>query len=276
MILRIAPLAMAVLAFGLLLAACGNTSYPTNKADDQYNLEAMRLLPQDLPQGFEEAALPKHDFNNADWVQVTGAQDPEAKQNQLDAQGRVRSYVSVYQPQQLGRVFAINAISTLYKEPAQASDAATKYLCGTPTDETALTEPFPAPHLGDQTVGFLVPATPSADGSPPISETTVCVRTGRIIHAITLTGLEGTEDVSLAVQLAQRMVARIDDAFAGKPVPADETPPPPPAGTATDTPETGVTPNGASTPAPVASSSATASASSSASAPASPSATATR
>ncbi|MCC6381241.1 MAG: hypothetical protein IT304_01975 [Dehalococcoidia bacterium] len=226
MIVRGAVLATGLLAAALFLAACaGDSSYPVDRRDDAYDLAAMRLRPADLPAGYEEADIAQHEFDNDDWVKVTGAADADARKAQLDAQGRLRAYVSVYQPKQLGRVFSINAISTLYTDANKADQSAVKFLCGTPTDDKALTEPFPPPSLGDQSVGFLVPPTGVANGDPPISETTLCFRTGRILHAITLTGLAGTEDVALSVKLAQRMLARIDEAFAGRSTPeASATP----------------------------------------------------
>lgn len=227
MIMRGAVLATGLLAAALFLTACGGgSSYPADRRDDAYDLAAMRLRPADLPTGFEETDLAQHEYDNADWVKVTGARDEDARKAQLDAQGRLRAYVTVYEPKQLGRVFSINAISTLYTDANKADQSAVKFLCGTPTDETALTEPFPSPSLGDQSVGFLVPPT-GPERNPPISETTLCFRTGRILHAITLTGLAGTEDVALSVKLAQRMLSRVDDAFAGR---AAAEPSPTPSG----------------------------------------------
>lgn len=226
MIVRGAVLATGLLAAALLLAACGGgSSYPADRRDDAYDLAAMRLRASDLPAGFEETDIAQHEFDNEDWVKVTGAKDADAKKAQLEAQGRLKAYVSVYQPKQLGRVFSINAISTLYTDANKASQSAVKFLCGTPTDDTALTEPFPPPSLADQSVGFLVPPASVAQGDPPISETTLCFRTGRVLHAITLTGLAGTEDIALSVKLAQRMLSRVDDAFAGRSAPdASATP----------------------------------------------------
>jgi hypothetical protein len=54
-------------------------------------------------------------------------------------------------------------------------------------------------------------------------ETTVCFRTGRIVHAVIQQGLDGTQDIPLNVRLAQKMLIHINDAFDGKsPTPEPE------------------------------------------------------
>jgi len=41
----------------------------------------------------------------------------------------------------------------------------------------------------------------------------VCFRTGRLVHAVTQGGLEGTQDPELSIALARRMLERVNEAF---------------------------------------------------------------
>jgi hypothetical protein len=218
-------LTLGGLALAFLLSACGDgRSYPADRSDEEYDLGAMALHQEDLPGGFDAGELDDPEFDNARWVDVFDTDDPEGKLAQLDAQGRLRSYVSAFQPGELGRIFSITAVSTLYTDVDSAKRSAAQYGCGLPIDDKVATTPFDVPRVGDDSTGFFI-RNESANGLTTV-DTNLCFRTGRVLHAIQQTGLPGTEDVALAVRLAERWLTRIDDAFDGKTEPptADETP----------------------------------------------------
>ena len=204
------------LLFGamLLFSACDSArSYP-EKGDDEYDLKAMALTAADLPAGFSEQDLGETDFDNAAWAEFYRVDDVEAKLAQLEAQKRVKSRVSTFQPAQLGRLFRITAISTLYENDQSATDSASKFACGLPIDDKEPLSPFVVPTIGQAANGFFVDT--QTESGLRLIDTTICFRTGRIIHSIQQTGLPGTEDVALAVRLAQKMNAHVDAFFDGR------------------------------------------------------------
>lgn len=214
-------------SFGVLLllsAGCGSSrSYPANKADDQYDLAAMSLTADDIPAGFAEADLPDHEFDNEGWAGILGADDPQAKQTQLDAQGRIKAYVSAFQAEKLGKVLSITAISTLYKDVASAKDAEAKYACGIPIDDKTPLDSYKVPPMGDSSTGFMAESTQGNGNS--FTDTNFCFRTGRIVHVVQQTSIPGVEDVALNVRLARLMLQHVNDAFDGKKAPAAESTP---------------------------------------------------
>ena len=210
-----AGLAVAIVA----LAACDSSDrYPTNRNDDDYNLEAMSLLADDMPTGYEEAD--SQAFDNQAWAEVLDEVDPDAKKNQLDALGRIRSHIKAFQwpqdeaIQHLGEPFRFLSQSTLYVDEKSASESMKK-LCDLPLDEKNETSEFVVSGLGDQSVGFTV--SQQLDQFGPAQDVVICFRTGRIVHALSQTGLKGTADISLNVKLAHRWLVHIDDAFKSKP-----------------------------------------------------------
>jgi hypothetical protein len=208
-------LALGGLVLALTLSACeSGRSYPVNKDDKDYDLAAMALHQEDLPAGFEAGQLQDPEFDNTQWVGVYDPNDPDAKLAQLENQGRLRGYVSSFQPGELGRVFGITAVSTLYTDPDLADRSAKQFGCGLPIDDKVATTPFDVPKIGDYSSGFFI-RNESSNGLTTI-DTNVCFRTGRVLHAIQQTGLPGTEDVALAVRLAERWLTRVNDAFDGK------------------------------------------------------------
>lgn len=221
---RGAPLlALGGLVLALTLSACDSgRSYPVNKDDGDYNLAAMALHQEDLPAGFEAGQLDQPEYDNTQWVDVYDPQDPDAKLAQLESQGRLRGYVSAFQPAELGRVFGITAVSTLYTDADLAERSAREFGCGLPVDDKVATTPFEVPKIGDGASGFFI-RNQGSNGLTTI-DTNVCFRTGRVLHAIQQTGLPGTEDVGLAVRLAQRWLTRVNDAFDGKAVEATPAP----------------------------------------------------
>lgn len=216
MLLRTSALLLGAI---VLLSACGGgRSYP-EKGDNEYDLKAMALTTADLPVGFTEQNLGETDFDNAAWAEFYGVDDVEAKQAQLAAQKRVRSRVSTFQPAELGRLFRVTAISTLYENPQSASDSAAKFACGLPINDKERLSPFAVPTIGQEANGFF--ANTQTESGLHLIDTTICFRTGRIIHSIQQTGLPGTEDVALAVRLAERMNEHVDAFFDGRtPAPA--------------------------------------------------------
>ena len=53
--------------------------------------------------------------------------------------------------------------------------------------------------------------------------TTVCFRTGRIVHVVQEAAVPGLEDIGSSLRTARLMLAHVDDSFDGKaPPPAEE------------------------------------------------------
>ncbi|WP_322797038.1 hypothetical protein [Tepidiforma sp.] len=201
-----------VLALGLAAAGCGDDGprYPTGLSDDAYDLEAMSLRAEDLPAGFEKQA--PGEFLNEAWANVFETDDVEAKLRQLEAQGRLRNYVSLFGPAGLGPVLAVTAISTLYTDETAAQRSLEEFGCGLPLENTVLLEPLLVPEIGDGASGFMV--RQFEEGNPTFVDTTVCFRTGRVIHALQATSVAGVEDVGFVIRLAERMEERVAAALA--------------------------------------------------------------
>jgi len=205
--------ALALLSLAAVLVACdGGRSYPASLGDGDYDLAAMALVASDLPPGFEAQDVPEPAFDNATWSNFFDTNDPEAKQAQLEAQGRLTNHVSAFSPAALGPVLAITNVSTLYTDGEAARQALEKFACGLPINDTVQLEPFIVPRIGDGAAGFFI--RQENDGSATFIDTTLCFRTGRIVHAIQQTSLPGIEDIALGIRLANRMLDRIDEAFA--------------------------------------------------------------
>ena len=252
--LRAFALTLGGLSLLFLLTACDSgRTYDASKGDDEYDLRSMSLAPEDVPIELDEAQLPSNEFDNEQWASLFGADDPEGKQKQLEAQGRLKSYVALYTASAAAKVVGVTSISTLYTDVAAAEDSETKYACGVPTSDTAPTTELYVPKMGDHSSGFLTEQDLGA--GPKAVETTICFRTGRIVHAVQETSVPGVTDVALSVKLAQAMLGHVNDTFDGKlrpsptpaPIqtaPADSTPP---AGSAS--PTTGTSPAAGSSPA---------------------------
>ena len=52
----------------------------------------------------------------------------------------------------------------------------------------------------------------------------ICFRTGRIVHGVVQSALDGAQDIGLVVNMAQAMLTQVDNTFAGTPDPLDEPP----------------------------------------------------
>lgn len=195
----------------LLAGGCGDgKEYPSDLPDAAYDLEAMALQAEDLPGGFERQA--PGEFANEQWARIFDTDDVEAKLRQLEAQGRVRNYVALFGPSGLGPVLAVTAISTLYQDVDAAERSLREFACGLPLEPTVQLEPLLVPRLADGASGFLV--RQFEGGAPTFVDTTVCFRTGRVVHAIEATSVAGVEDVAFVLRLAERMLARVDAALA--------------------------------------------------------------
>jgi len=235
MILRITAVAIGGLLLMAITACTGGRTYPTNLPDSAYNLGAMALQQSDVPASLHESQLAQHEYDNAAWAKVLNASAPAATQKDLtDNIGRVRGWVTAFQASQYQKVFAITAISTLYTTVAKAEQQLAGY-CGVPSSKPAppASDRFVVPKIGDQATGFFV--TVNNTQGQQFIDTTICFRTGRILHAIQSTGLPGTEDVAAAIGLAQAMLQHVNDAFDGKIPPTTPTPvitPPPSPGAA--------------------------------------------
>lgn len=222
-----ATLPLVALGAMFLFAACDDgPGYNRKWGDDDYDLEAMALQDDDMPSGIQRQE--ERGFDNEEWSGAFGADDPEARKNQLDAQGRLRNFVAFFSwddpIQHLGRTVSITSQSTLYVDEKAASDAARKYACGLLIDDRDPLDEFNVPRLADQAVGFFV--TQDQENFGKSVDTAICFRTGRVLHAVVQSGLEGTEDIGLGVKLAKRMLARVDAVYLGKATPGAETPTP--------------------------------------------------
>ena len=108
--------------------------------------------------------------------------------------------------------FLLTAISTLYEDAGAAERSLREFACGLPIEANVQLEPLLVPELGDGASGFLV--RQFEENAPTFVDTTVCFRTGRVVHAIQATSVAGVEDIGFVIRLAERMLARTDAAFA--------------------------------------------------------------
>ena len=217
----------------LTLAACTQgRDYPTNRGDEEYDLTAMSLIDADLPDGM--ASIGGGLLDNLKWAETFNPVDEkemDALVNQLVAQGRLTAFVTQFawfEPgaqslrdailPHLGQPHLFTVQSTLYTEEKLAVDS-TRSLCGIQANERDPVEEFKVPAIGDQSAGFYSVGKLGDFGK--LIETTVCFRTGRIVHAVIQQGLQGTQDIPLSVRLAQKMLGRVNDSFDGKAPPSD-------------------------------------------------------
>jgi hypothetical protein len=217
---------IALLAASLvLLAACdrggGGVTYATDWGDDEYDLEAMSLREADLPEGYMEQD--RAAFGNDEWAEILDDTDPEGKRRQLEAMGRIRNAITIFSRERplehLGRPYQFSSHSTLF-ESAELAARSLETFCDLPIDDTNPIEDFDVPRIGDQSTGFSVSEQLQNFGES--IDTIVCFRTGRVVHAVVQSGLEGTERRELSIELAQKMENNIRGFFKGEPVPADD------------------------------------------------------
>ena|GEM_PF-1003912 len=201
-----------------------SSDYPLTRADDEYDLEGMQLRNVDLPIGLQR--VEGQGFDNNEWALLLSPDDPDSALRQLEAQGRIRNHIAFFtwdNPiEHLGETISVTTQSTLYVDEATARESL-RGLCGMLLDERSPIVEFDVPRLGDESTGFQVRQPNQTFGTT--LETVICFRTGRVVHAVSQAGLQGADDLALSVRLAQRMLRRVDDAFAGRSAPLDETPP---------------------------------------------------
>ncbi len=210
----------------LLFSSCtDDRSYPSGGKDDDYRLDAMMLSDSDVPAGI--ARTDENGFGNDEWASVFPGEDTEAAKATLDGQQRIRNHIAFFtweNPQEhFGKVLSITSQSTLYRDEASARKSLREYqfsACGLILTEEDVSgaQMFAVPKLGNDAVGMFITQKQQTLG---ISiDTVICFRTGRIVHAIVQTGLDGTQDVALSVTLAERMLAHVDAAFDSETTPA--------------------------------------------------------
>lgn len=205
----------------VLMVGCNDAGYSVDRADDDYKLEAMSLQEEDLPVGYflqQDGA-----FDNEEFAVLFPVDDTDAKKRQLDAQGRIRNYIAIFSweapVEHFGRPLTFTAQSTLYVDVAAARDSM-RMTCGLLVGDDTPLEDFRVPALGDEGVGFRYSQQEEVIGES--IDLNICFRTGRIVHAIVQSGLEGTQDIALSVRLAERMLKRVEAAFAGDEPATDE------------------------------------------------------
>ncbi len=198
-----------MLASGLLLlAACANDdeAFDASLPDEAYPLEAMLLPLADLPIQMESKETLT--FANEEWASLFDVDELEGKISQLESRGRINGALRTFgwenEVMHLGEGALIRVQSTLYRSVESAS-ASLSLFCGTLVDESTATDvtEFTVGAIGDGSQGLLVGQR--FDNIGRFVETIVCFRTGRVVHAVTQSGLNGTEDIALTVRTARRM-----------------------------------------------------------------------
>lgn len=206
-------LSLALIPIALGIASCRKSRFPPGLDDELYDLEAMTLLPEDLPEGY--VLLQEGGLDNEEFAVLFPTDAPDAKKRQLDALGRIGNYFVVFgwnEPvEHFGRPLSFTAQSTLYVDVAAALESL-RTSCGLLVDDAARLEDFYVPGIADGAVGFSYSESQEVVGEA--IELNVCFRTGRIVHAIAQSGLEGTQDIALSVRLAERMLDHVEVAFA--------------------------------------------------------------
>lgn len=218
-------LAVSAALVGWALTSDGDgSSYSLTQPDEDYDLEGMQLRNVDLPLGIQ--FVEGGGFDNNDWALLLSPDNPDTARAQLQAQGRVRNHVAYYtweNPlEHLGETISVTTQSTLYVDEDTARESIRGF-CGMLLDERSPIVEFDVPRIGDEAAGFQVRQPNQTFGTT--LETVICFRTGRVVHAVSQAGLQGADDLALSVRLAQRMLRRVDDVFAGRSAPLDDTPP---------------------------------------------------
>ncbi len=203
-------IALALLAVVLLTACDQGQDYPTNLGDGDYDLEAMALTQADLPAGFTQGE--GFEFSSDEWAQLFDTDDPEATVRQLEAQGWLRNWVTEAVPDSFGRVLNIRSISTLYTDENAAKESTDKFACGLPVSLSVPLEPFIVSKIGQQTNGFFVDEDIDSAGTT-LTYTTVCFRTGRIVHVVQEGSLPGLQDIGDALRTAGTMLKNVNVAY---------------------------------------------------------------
>lgn len=228
-----------VVAFAVAIAAWftaedDDADYSANRGDGDYDLENMTFREADMPEGVIFLGSAEID----DVQEWAGAYFPDeepgeideqefnAKVAQLEAQGWLRSSVAE------GRrpaffLLGVKSFSTLYTNVERATESADKFACGLPIELSEQLEEFTVPKIADQSVGFRHRREfMDESGNVLFSfvDTTVCFRTGRIVHVVQDTWIDGTEDVGASIRAAYNLLDRVNDAYNGtvEPLPEED------------------------------------------------------
>lgn len=203
-------------------------AYPIDMDDADYDLDGMALTEGDMPDGIIEQQT--ETFTNVDWAELFASVyadvDPERKNAQFDAQGRVRNRISFFSrpPEEfvatLGKIRAIESHSTLYENETAASEALSQSACGLLINDNEPTIAFTVPLIADEATGFFYEEDLEDLGKSV--DTIVCFRTGRVVHAVVRTGLDGTQSTEATVELARLMLSHVDEVFFGPPAEAGD------------------------------------------------------
>lgn len=212
---------LSAIGFGVVAAIRDGDAhtYHSDRGDEDYDLAAMALTPNDLPADFEQRE--GVEFNNEEWAAIFGGDDLDATVRQLEAQGWLRNWVTEATPPRFGKVLNIRSVSTLYTNEAAAVESTDKFACGLPLLLSVPLDPFIVPKIADQSNGFFMEEEIDEAGTT-LMYTTVCFRTGRIVHVIQEASLPGLEDIGSSLRVAQSMLKHVDDVFDGKPESDDE------------------------------------------------------
>ena len=204
---------LAALGLVLLAACASEQEFATELPDDAYPLEDMLLDLDDLPLRMDDQSTST--FDNGDWAQLFDVDDLRGKVNQLEARGRINAAVREFSWTSafpLAGPWFITVQSTLYTDVDAARDSLSLF-CGTVTDERTATDvsEFWVADIGDGVQGLILGE--QVEGPGRIVETIVCFRTGRVVHAVLLQGLDGSEDIALSVRIARRMYEHVSAVF---------------------------------------------------------------
>jgi hypothetical protein len=229
---------LTALAVGLVVYLQQDDSNPyasTSIGDNEDDLVAMALRERDLPEGLSLQF--RNGFENTDWADLLISADPSLatddeastrKAKQLDSQERITNMFSVFGWTELasskqGQALRLISQSTLYASPQAARDD-TSRRCGLLGRDKDILREFAVPSLGEQATGFTVTSLDAEQGKTV--DTVVCFRTGRIVHGVVQTSLDGAQDIGLVISLAERMESHVRLTYEGKAEPIDEAPAP--------------------------------------------------
>ncbi len=218
---------MVLLLLGLSAAAAvyywqsrdgdeGAASYPVDRDDTDYDLEAMSLEDIDVPEGMESVL--DEEFDNEEVAQTFQEADPEAKRLELEALGRRKARVQIYSwttqaqyIENLAKLSNIYSQSTLFQSEEKAGQSL-RLLCDLQQyPPNRQVEEFKVPRLAQESTAFTI--THEDATFSKLVDTAICFRTGRIVHSVIRSGLQGTEDREDTIRLARAMLRRVDEAF---------------------------------------------------------------
>lgn len=216
----------AILLILASAAACDDSQdFPVYEDDAEYNLGAMSLAPEDLPSGWVQVIDDEFD-NETTAVQFVDELEPDieeavaALQRQLEAKGRKKAHVTVYQREDPAAALADYSIiysqSTLFSDPDSARSSL-REVCDLQQYTSAQElRDLLVPAIGEGAVGFEVTLSDPNSGIVT-RDTVVCFRTGRIVHSVVTSGFGGSEDFRSTYAYAARMEDRVAAAYDSKP-----------------------------------------------------------